>query len=274
MVAPRKRSAKAQAEQHLAVLQAAGVDYVPDALPPPVAPPPVAEPAPALQLTAPTEIAGHTTGGSLFDDAVRAGLPTTPEGRRTQLEVLAAEVSTCPRCPELYATRNKTVFGVGPLSPEILFLGEAPGEHEDRTGVPFVGASGQLLDRILSAMGVARSEIYIANILKCRPPQNRDPKTEECVNCRPYLEQQLELVQPKLICCLGATPANRLMGLKNQTLGKLRGKWHDYKGTPVLVSYHPAALLRNPEWKRDTWADMQLVLAKLGREVPRPGARG
>ena len=267
MVSPRNPAAARAIQAHLDALKAAGVEFV--AANPPV---PAFDRVPAA-TPAGVPAAALSAGGSLFDEAVAAEVPTTPDARRQALTVLAQEVSACPKCPELYATRTQTVFGVGPLSPEVLFLGEAPGETEDRTGEPFVGVSGQLLDRIFAAMGLARDDVYLANILKCRPPMNRDPKPEECVNCRPWLEQQLDLVQPKLICCVGATAANRLLGKKSLALGKLRGTWHDYKGTPVLVTYHPAALLRNPDWKRDTWDDMKLLLAKLGREVPKPGGR-
>ena len=267
MVAPRNPSAARAAKAHLDALKAAGVEFVP-------ATPAAAEArsgAPAA--VSPREVGPISAGTGLFDAAVAAEVPTTPEDRRQALAVLARDVRACPKCPELFATRTQTVFGVGPLSPDVLFLGEAPGENEDKTGEPFVGVSGQLLDRIFAAMGISRDEIYLANILKCRPPNNRDPKPEECANCRPWLEQQLELVQPKHICCVGATAANRLLGTRSLSLGKLRGTWHDYKGVPVLVTYHPAALLRNPDWKRDTWEDMKVLLAKLGREVPKPGGR-
>ncbi len=266
-MATKRVSPKAVAKAHLDALKAAGVDLVPrhPVVPSHLDPVPVEQPG---DVSAAAGVGPISALSSLFDEAVAAEVPATPDGRRHALDVLAQEVSTCPRCPELFASRTQTVFGGGPLSPEILFIGEAPGENEDRTGVPFVGVSGQLLDRILSAMGIQRGEVYVANVLKCRPPMNRDPRPEECTNCRPYLEQQLELVQPKVICCLGGTAANRLLGVKH-TLGKMRGKWHDYKGTPVLVTYHPAALLRNPEWKRDTWDDMKVLLAKLGREVPK-----
>lgn len=270
MAGPRKASPKAAAKAHLDALHAAGVMTVParPVLPTRLDPPPVEQPGESSPGVGPLR-----AKSSLFDEAVAAQVPQSPEERRQALTVLAATVSDCPKCPELFSTRTKTVFGVGPMNPEVLFLGEAPGEHEDRTGVPFVGVSGQLLDRILSAMGLERDAIYIANVLKCRPPGNRDPKPEECANCRPYLEEQLELVQPKTICCLGGTAANRLLGVKHG-LNKMRGNWHDYKGTPVLVTYHPAALLRNPEWKRDTWDDMKRLLARLGREVPKPGRAG
>ena len=267
MVAPRMPRVKAAAQAHLDALKAAGVDLVPAR---PTVPSPPRDDRP---VTTVASVGPLSAPSSLFDEAVAAAVPTTPEARRQALALVSEVVSTCPKCPELYATRTNTVFGVGPLSPDVLFLGEAPGEHEDRAGEPFVGVSGQLLNRILSAMGLAREEVYLANILKCRPPMNRDPKPEECVNCRPYLEEQLELVQPKHICCLGGTAANRLLGTKH-TLGKMRGHWHDYKGTPVLVTYHPAALLRNPDWKKDTWADMQTLLARMGRPVPKPAARG
>jgi uracil-DNA glycosylase len=181
--------------------------------------------------------------------------------------VLAETVSTCPRCPELFATRTQTVFGVGPVDAELCFVGEAPGADEDRLGEPFVGASGQLLNKIIAAMGLRREEVYICNTLKCRPPMNRVPAKEELANCRGYFERQLELVRPKFICCLGATAAGHVLG-KKLALGKLRGTFHEYRGIPVIATFHPAALLRNPEWKKDVWDDMKALLRKMGRPIP------
>ena len=267
MPTSRRATPRAAAKAHLDALKAAGVMTVParPVVPTHLDPAPYEQPGEAVPGVGPI-----SARSSLFDEAVAAQVPQSPEERRHALTLLAETVSSCPKCPELFATRTQTVFGVGPTNPEVLFIGEAPGENEDRTGIPFVGVSGQLFDKILSAMGLQRSEVYICNVLKCRPPANRDPKPEECANCRPYLEEQLELVQPQVICCLGGTAANRLLGVKH-SLNKLRGNWHDYKGTPVLVTYHPAALLRNPDWKRDTWDDMKTLLGKLGRAVPKPG---
>jgi DNA polymerase len=143
-----------------------------------------------------------------------------------------------------------------------MFVGEAPGKNEDEQGEPFVGRAGQLLDKILAAIELTRDQIYIANILKCRPPGNRDPLPDEMKLCFPYLEEQVRLIQPKLICALGRIAAQALLNTQT-TLGKLRGEFHEYCGVPLLVTYHPAALLRFPAYKRDTWEDMQKLKARL-----------
>jgi DNA polymerase len=191
------------------------------------------------------------------------------EQRRLRLQLLADEVRQCARCPELVVTRTQTVFGVGPVNPEICFVGEAPGADEDRQGEPFVGAAGQLMNRIIAAMGLTREEIFICNILRCRPPGNRQPKPNEAHNCREYLEQTIATIAPKVICCWGAVAAQNLL---NTTTGitKLRGKFYDYNGIPVLCTFHPASLLegRSPENKRLVWQDMQMLLAHLGKPLP------
>jgi DNA polymerase len=158
---------------------------------------------------------------------------------------------------------------VGPLDPELCFIGEAPGADEDAQGEPFVGAAGQLLNRIIAACGMKREEVYIANIIKCRPPGNRTPQVDEAANCREYLENQLELVRPKFLCALGSTAAHYLLNT-TLSIGKLRGRFHDYRGTPVLCTYHPAFLLphRSPDKKKDVWEDMKLLLARMGRPIP------
>jgi DNA polymerase len=177
------------------------------------------------------------------------------------LESHCAAICDCQLCP-LGATRNKFVYGVGNPKAELLFIGEAPGADEDRLGEPFVGRAGQLLDRILAAMQLSRQQVYIANILKCRPPNNRDPQPDEMEKCFPYLDEQIRLINPKLICALGRISAQAL--LKTTTpLGKLRKRWHDYNGIPMLITYHPAALLRFPAYKKDTWEDMQMLKARL-----------
>jgi uracil-DNA glycosylase family 4 len=177
------------------------------------------------------------------------------------LEELYESIHQCQRCP-LGATRNSFVFGVGNPQADIMFVGEAPGAEEDRQGIPFVGRAGQLLDKILVAMKLTRNDIYIANILKCRPPNNRDPQPEEAATCEPYLHHQIKLIEPKIICCLGRIAAQRLLQT-NMSLAQMRDRWFDYRGTLLMVTYHPAALLRNPNFKRPTWDDMQKLMKKL-----------
>jgi len=207
----------------------------------------------------------------MFDDSiVTDGTPslTVPQ-RKLELTQLAEVVAKCQRCGELCSTRTQTVFGVGPLDVEICCIGEAPGADEDKQGEPFVGAAGQLLTKILAASGFQREEVYICNILKCRPPANRAPKPEESDNCREYLDKQLKLVRPKYMIAFGATAAQNL--LKSTTpIGKLRGKFHEYNGIPVLVTYHPAYLLphRAPDKKKDVWEDMKMLLNRMGRPSP------
>lgn len=177
------------------------------------------------------------------------------------LESHCAAICRCQLCP-LGQTRNKFVYGVGNPAADLLFIGEAPGADEDRLGEPFVGRAGQLLDRILAAIQLSRQEVYIANILKCRPPNNRDPLPEEMEKCRLYLDEQIRLINPKLICALGRISAQALLRTTTP-LGKMRQRWHDYNGIPVLITYHPAALLRFPAYKKDTWEDMQMLKARL-----------
>ncbi len=260
------------ARQHLESLKAAGVEWLPTAPPPAPRRRKSAAPTPATPPPGPAPGAPAETA-SLFEEQVTgpaAGL--TPEQRRHELDVLAAEVRPCPRCAELASTRTQTVFGVGPVDAELCLIGEAPGADEDRLGEPFVGAAGQLLNRILAACGFKREEVYICNTIKCRPPGNRKPKPDEAANCRGYLDRQLALVRPKFICCLGGTAAENLLGT-TASLGRLRGKFHSYQGIPVLCTYHPAFLLphRQPERKKDVWEDMKLLLHKMGRPIPPPG---
>lgn len=171
------------------------------------------------------------------------------------LDELNSKINTCMKCG-LGKLRTNFVFGVGNPKADIVVIGEAPGADEDAQGEPFVGRAGQLLNKILEATGFAREEVYILNILKCRPPGNRNPAPDEVELCRPYLEKQLKLINPKLILLLGKVASESLLKTK-EPLNKLRGKTHDYKGWKVRVTFHPAALLRNPNWKRPTWEDMQ-----------------
>lgn len=177
------------------------------------------------------------------------------------LQALAQLVAACTRCP-LHATRTRPVFGEGAADARVVCVGEAPGAREDETGRPFVGRAGQLLDRLLMSIGLPRTSVYICNVLKSRPPRNRDPLPEEVAACAPYLQRQLALIDPEVIVAFGAFAARTLLETKS-ALGRLRGRTHRYAGYPVIVTYHPAALLRNPGWIRPTWEDLQLVRRML-----------
>jgi DNA polymerase len=245
-----------QVQQRIESLQAAGVEFLP---------------GPDRSLPPPRPIVVETET-SLFAEAPVPLAEVDPNARRQALTVLVDEVRECMACEELCSTRIQTVFGVGPFDPEVCFIGEAPGADEDRQGEPFVGAAGQLLTKIIIACGMKREEVYICNILKCRPPGNRQPKPNEAANCRGFLDRQLDLIRPKFICCLGATAAQYL--LKTRTpIGKMRGRFFDYKGIPVLCTYHPASLLphRSPENKKLVWDDMKMLLQKMGRPIPATG---
>ncbi len=178
---------------------------------------------------------------------------------------LQAQVSACSRC-ELAHGRTQTVFGVGDTKAELLVIGEAPGAEEDRQGEPFVGRAGQLLNSMLRAMGNPRESVYIANVLKCRPPGNRDPKPEEVANCRPYLQRQVELLRPRLMLAVGRIAAQNLLET-DTPIGRLRGQVHRFgtEGTPLIVTYHPAYLLRSPGEKRKAWVDLKFARRELER---------
>jgi uracil-DNA glycosylase family 4 len=234
-----------QVRQHLESLRLAGIEWLPAGAGAELAGDP--EPATAETGSVATPQAGALLGiesetepvGPVSSIAAKADSPENLDRRRLSLEVLAQTVSACQRCPELVATRTQTVFGVGPTGVELCFIGEAPGADEDAQGEPFVGAAGQLLNKIIAACKLRREEVYICNIIKCRPPGNRTPTAQEAGNCREYLEKQLELVRPKFICTLGATAAQNLLGT-TAAMGRLRRRFHDYRGTPVICTYHPA----------------------------------
>ncbi len=206
--------------------------------------------------------------------------PTSPvasgndDGRLAKLEVLKKSILSCTRCPHLVTSRTQVVYGVGNPFAELLFVGEAPGEEEDLRGEPFIGKAGQLLTKIISAMEYTREEIFIANVLKCRPDMpegesgNRKPKPAEMATCLPWLTQQIELIKPKVIVALGLTAVEGLLG-EPHTMRDVRGKWLEYHGVPLMPTYHPAYLLRNQTLaeKRKVWDDMLLVLEKLGRPI-------
>jgi len=186
----------------------------------------------------------------------------------TTLDEIAGQIRTCSACP-LHSSRKNTVPGEGnPNRPDIMFIGEGPGAAEDAQGRPFVGEAGRLLDKMITAgMGYAREEVFIANIVKCRPPGNRVPLPEEMAACTPYLKAQIALIQPKLIVALGKTSVEGLLNEK-VAITRMRGTWRTYEGIDLMPTFHPAYLLRSPSKKREVWADLQAVLAKLGKEPP------
>lgn len=189
--------------------------------------------------------------------------PSARPGVTEALRALAAEVARCEQC-SLCRTRTQTVFGAGNPDAALVFVGEAPGAEEDRRGEPFVGRAGQLLtDIIEKGMKLRREDVYICNVLKCRPPENRDPNPEEVYYCEPYLVSQLQIIAPKVICALGKHAAQTLLR-SDAPIGRLRGQWHSYQGIPLRVTYHPAYLLRNPADKAKTWEDIKEVMRRLG----------
>jgi uracil-DNA glycosylase len=183
------------------------------------------------------------------------------------LKEVAAEVAVCTKCP-LHKTRTRTVPGQGSATPEIMFIGEGPGNDEDQQGLAFVGRAGQLLTKIIEAMGLKREEVFIGNIVKCRPPENRKPLPDEMNACLPYLRAQIELLKPKIIVALGATSVQGLLQIETVGITKMRGQWMSYKGIDLMPTFHPAYLLRNPPAKKEVWEDMKAVLAKLGKKPP------
>ena len=287
--------------QHLQELKARGVQFVP------VAPETLAalnqprRPAPARSHTTPPVARAATgatgreagpgqrqTGGAeashrtnALPGACRANEPAaapapvlSPEAKAAAFAELRERAMACVKCPHLASSRQNVVFGVGSLDAELMFIGEAPGADEDEQGEPFVGKAGQLLTRIIQAMGLTRETVYIGNILKCRPDTpgqaagNRKPTPEEMKTCIPYLHEQIDLIRPKVIVALGATAVEGLLG-KTIGITRLRGNWRTYRGTPLMPTYHPAYLLRNqaPSEKRRVWEDMLQVMEKLGLPI-------
>ncbi len=184
------------------------------------------------------------------------------------LEELYDLIHTCTKC-SLGFSRNKFVFGVGNPNADILFIGEAPGRDEDLKGEPFVGRAGQLLDKMIAAIHLSRDDVYIANILKCRPPENRDPLPDEANTCLPHLAEQIRLIKPKLICALGRIAAQILLDTKSP-LSKMRGRFYDIGGAKMLATFHPAALLRNPNFKKEAWEDLKLLRRTYDQAMGRP----
>lgn len=196
---------------------------------------------------------------------LRSGKASPPS-----LETVAGEVAACRRCG-LHRTRNNSVFGEGSREAALMFVGEAPGAEEDRRGRPFVGAAGQLLDRIIGSMGLERKEVFIANVIKCRPPGNRNPEPEEIAACLPYLHAQMDLIRPTVICALGKFAAQSLLETR-EPISRLRGSFREYRGVRLMPTFHPAYLLRNPDDKKLAWKDIQQIMSALG--LPPRGASG
>ncbi len=226
------------------------------------------------KLTEPlVDLLDHLEGvgyGELYlrrdDSSTRAGMSEEPPSadareRAEALALVAAGAAGCTAC-KLSKGRKQVVFGSGNPNAELMLVGEGPGAEEDRQGLPFVGPAGELLTKILRAIDVERSEVYIANVVKCRPPHNRDPEKDEIAACRGFLERQIELIQPRVIVALGRVAAQALLGT-TEALGRLRGRWHTVRGVPARATYHPAALLRYSHYKRPTWEDMQVVRDRL-----------
>jgi uracil-DNA glycosylase family 4 len=215
------------------------------------------EPLPRAKATAiiPVDLLGAVTPESSFSDPAQA------------LLAIREDIGDCTRCRLAKQGRKQIVFGVGNPRAELMFIGEAPGADEDIQGEPFVGRAGQLLNNMIKAMGLSREEIYIANIIKCRPPGNRTPERDECETCSPFLMRQIAVIKPKAIVALGAIAAKTLLAI-NASMMELRGKWYDFRGTKLAVTYHPAFLLRDPRQKKEAWKDLQMVMKELGLKAP------
>ena len=183
------------------------------------------------------------------------------------LRAIREDIGDCTRCRLAKQGRKQIVFGVGNPRAELMFIGEAPGADEDQQGEPFVGRAGQLLNNMIKAMGLRREDVYIANIIKCRPPGNRTPERDECETCSPFLMRQIATIKPKAIVALGAVAAKTLLAI-NAPMTELRGKWYDFRGTRLAVTYHPAFLLRDPRQKKEAWKDLQMVMKDLGLVAP------
>lgn len=231
------------------------------AVPPAPIEPRVAVPATPLPVSAPAPLQP-------------AGPRLSPEEKAARLAEIRPGILACQRCEHLVKSRTQVVFGVGNPNAELMFVGEAPGEDEDLQGEPFVGRAGQLLTKIIEAMGLTRGDVYIGNVLKCRPDMpagasgNRKPRVDEMQTCLPYLRQQIEVIQPRVLVALGATAMEGLIG-ETSPMNRLRGRWHEFNGIPLMATYHPAYLLRNQSLseKRKVWEDMLMVLEKLGHPI-------
>ena len=197
-----------------------------------------------------------------------AGTPIAPEKREGALKAIREDIGDCKRCPLAFAGRHTIVFGEGDANARLMFVGEGPGADEDTQGRPFVGRAGQLLNNMITAMGLQREQVYIANIVKCRPPQNRTPEPVEANTCSQFLFRQIDVIRPEILVALGSTAATYLLGGK-ASLSSLRGRLHEARGSKLIVTYHPAYLLRDPRQKKEAWADLQIAMAELGLKAPK-----
>ena len=240
---------------------------------------PVPQPDTAQSLGAPG-LASETGDLNSQEDQpipARRTFPTPPQvsaavpsaERAAALQLIRDDIGDCTRCA-LHTGRHKLVFGDGSPAARLMFVGEGPGADEDAQGIPFVGKAGQLLNNMIAAMGLKREEVYIANVVKCRPPGNRTPEPDEANTCTPFLFRQIDVVRPQVLVALGATAATYLLG-QRQPLAGLRGRVHAFRGTQLIVTYHPAYLLRDPRQKKEAWADLQIAMRELGLKAPAKG---
>jgi DNA polymerase len=222
------------------------------------------------------ESAEHSQGATTQEDSPissRKPTPAPPQAaaadRAAALQLVRDEIGDCTRCA-LHTGRHMLVFGDGSPSARLMFVGEGPGADEDAQGLPFVGKAGQLLNNMIAAMGLRREQVYIANVVKCRPPGNRTPEPDEANTCSPFLFRQIDVVRPQVLVALGATAATYLLG-QRQPLAGLRGRVHAFRGMQLIVTYHPAYLLRDPRQKKEAWADLQIAMRELGLAAPAKG---
>jgi uracil-DNA glycosylase family 4 len=239
-------------------------------------------PIPATELAAADSANASASLGTIIEDSNLEETTSIPprkpvfapppvsavmdQDRAAALRLIQEDIGDCTRCA-LHKGRNKIVFGDGDAEARLMFVGEGPGADEDAQGLPFVGRAGQLLNNMISAMGLKREQVYIANVVKCRPPQNRTPEPDEANTCSPFLFQQIDVIRPEVIVALGATAATYLLG-QRQPLAGLRGRVHSWRGTKLIVTYHPAFLLRDPRQKKEAWADLQIAMRELGLSLP------
>jgi uracil-DNA glycosylase family 4 len=232
--------------------------------------------SPALSFSAPSHVGPDAKADSVAETVpvmaarreqppVNSPLPVLQD-KPVALKMIREEIGECTRC-RLHKGRTNLVFGVGNMNADIMFVGEGPGADEDAKGEPFVGRAGQLLNNMITAMGLKREDVYIANVVKCRPPGNRTPEKDECDICSPFLLRQIDVIQPKVIVALGAVAAKNLLAM-NDSMANLRGRWYDFRNSKLLVTYHPAYLLRDPRQKKEAWKDLQMVMKHLGLQPP------
>ncbi len=229
---------------------------------------PMAEAQPEPREEMPQRIAVPATEQEIFAPAKAESAVEDPV---KALRMVREDLGDCTRCVLHKQGRKQIVFGVGNPKADLMFIGEAPGADEDEQGEPFVGRAGQLLNNMIKAMGLRREDVYIANIIKCRPPGNRTPEREECATCSPFLMRQIAVIKPKVIVALGAVAAKTLLAI-NAPMSELRGRWYDFRGTKLAVTYHPAFLLRDPRQKKEAWKDLQRVMNELELPIPAKSA--